>query len=265
MQLSANIEVLYYELPWEERFAAAKADGFNYVEFWGWQDKNLEQVKKLLKDNDLDFSCMSGDGPYSMCDPASKEEYLDYIKQAIEAAKIINCPNLVIHSDSLEENPQYAIPLSGDYSNNEKLLNMFSILQTISKWAEEAGITFVLEALNDVTDHLGNFLTSTKVSSELVTATNSDNMKILYDVYHMYLTQGRITETVQNYIKKIGYIHIADAPGRHEPGTGIINYKFFCEYLKKLNYKGFVGFKLYPKESTKSALVGIKEAFGSVI
>ena len=68
MKKSANLEVLYVELPWAERFAAARKDGFHYVEFWGWEDKDLDEVKRLLKENDLTLTGMGGDGPYSMCD-----------------------------------------------------------------------------------------------------------------------------------------------------------------------------------------------------
>lgn len=259
MKKAANLEVLYYELPWARRFEAAKKDGFEYVEFWGWEDKDLAEVKQLLADNDLKLAGMGGDGPFSMCDPAFKEQYLEYIRRAIEAAKFVGCPNLIIHSDALQSGPQYAVPLSGDYSDTEKKLNMYDILLTISKWAEEADITFVLEALNIVTDHLGNFLTSTQTSAELTAATGSENMKILYDAYHMYLNEGKLCETVSKYLKNIGYIHIADAPGRHEPGTGVINYKNFFRHLEELGYDGVVGFELYPKASTAEAVAAIKD------
>ena len=260
MKKAANLEVLYYELHWEERFEAARKDGFKYVEFWGWEDKDLEQVKQLLKDNGLELAGMGGDGPFSMCDPVNKEKYLDYIRKAIEAAKFLDCPNLIIHSDALQSGPQYAVPLSGGCSDTVKKLAMFDIMLTISKWAEEAGITFVLEALNTVTDHLGNFLTNTQTSAELTASTGSANMKILYDAYHMYLNEGKLCETVKKYADNIGYIHIADAPGRHEPGTGVINYKKFFEYLEEIGYEGVVGFELYPEETTEKAVAAIKEA-----
>lgn len=264
MKKSANLEVLYYELPWAQRFAAAAADGFKCVEFWGWEDKDLNEVKRLVAENNLELTAMGGDGPYSMCDPALKDKYLDYIKRAIEAAKKVSCPILIIHSDALQPSPQYAVPLSGEYSDTQKLLNMFDILSTIAPWGKEAGITFVLEALNVVTDHLGNFLTSPQTSSELVAATGYDNMKILYDVYHMYLNEGKICENAAKYLKHIGYMHIADAPGRHEPGTGVINYKNFFKFLEEIGYDGTVGMELYPVKDTAAAVKAIKEAVGTL-
>ena len=252
LKFSANLEVLYYELPWAERFAAAKKDGFQYVEFWGWEDKDLDEVKRLVAENGLTLSAMGGDGPFSMCDPANKQEYLDYLKRAIEAAKFVGTDTLIIHSDALQPSPQYAVPLSGDYSYTTKICTMFDILSTIAPWAEEAGITFVLEALNIVTDHLGNFLTDPRTGSELTSLTGSDNMKILYDVYHMQINEGCICDTISNYADQFGHIHVADAPGRHEPGTGEINYTKVIRHLEACGYTGRVGYELFPETDTKT-------------
>lgn len=259
-----HIESIYTELPFEERFAAAKNDGFDFVEIWGWDDKDLVNVKELLDKNDLQLAAMSGDGPYSMCDPANKKEYLEYIKNAIEAAKTVDCPKLVIHSDSLEEWPQYAKPLSDDYSYTTRICTMFDILKTISVWAEEADITFVLEALNIEKDHCGNFLTETKTAVDLIVAVDSSNIKILYDAYHMYLNEGKINETVEKYLPYIGHVHIADAPGRHEPGTGVINFNPFIQHLENIGYTGCIGFEFYPETDTPAAIKAVKACFENI-
>lgn len=253
-----HIESLYAEMPFEDRFAAAKADGFEAIEMWGWDDKDLPKVKELLDKNGLKIAVMSGDGPLSMCDPVNKAAYIDYIRKAIEAAKIVGCPTLVIHSDSLLDSPQYAKPMSGDYSDVTRYCAMFDVLREITPMAEEAGITFVLEALNIVKDHCGNFLSDTKTSCELVAAINSPNLKVLYDAYHMYLDEGKICETTEKYLQYIGHIHIADAPGRNEPGTGVINYRNFLKHLDKIGYSRYVGFELYPSVDTKTAVAAIK-------
>ena len=257
LKRSINIEVIYTELPWKERFQAAKKDGFYYIEFWGWENKNLAEIKQLLKKNDLSLSAMSGDGPYSMCDPETKKEYIEYIKKSIKAAKEIGCPTLVIHSNALAENPQWAADFYEQYSDTVKICTMFENLKTIASLAEEAEITFVLEALNTITDHIGNFLTTTQMSAEITQAVGSPNIKILYDAYHMYLNEGKICETLSKYIDVIGYIHIADAPGRGEPGTGVINYRNVFNHLVKIGYEHVIGFELYPKDGTNSAIKSI--------
>ncbi len=254
-----HIESLYEELPFEQRFAAAKKDGFDYVEFWGWDNKDLPAVKRLLDENGLKMATMSGDGPLSMCDPVNKAPYIEYIKQAIEAAKIVACPTLVIHSDSLQDWPQYAKPMSGDYSDATRYCAMFDVLKEITPLAEAAGITFVLEALNIEKDHCGNFLNTTRQSIDLVAAIGSPNLKILYDAYHMYLDEGKICETTEKYLPYIGHIHIADAPGRHEPGTGVINFRNFMKHLARIGYANSVGFELYAESGTEKAVQAIRE------
>jgi hydroxypyruvate isomerase len=218
----------------------------------------MKGIKNSLEENSIGISTMSGDGPLSMCDPVNKKEYIAFIKRSLEAAKIINCPTLVIHSDSLEDSPQYAKRLSGDYSFTTKVLAMYNVLKEIVPMAEDAGITFVLEALNTVKDHCGNFLDSTSLSVDIARAVGSPNMKILYDAYHMYLNEGKICETIEKYLDIIGYIHIADAPGRGEPGTGAINYRNVFEYIQKIGYRQVVGFELYPLHGTENAVKAIQ-------
>lgn len=258
MERSANIEVLYTEQPWRERFSAAKKDGFHYIEFWDWDNKDLEEVKNLLAENGLKISAMSGDKSYSMCDPEHRKEYIEFVKKSLAAAKKIDCPVLVVHSNELAPEPkQWAKDTFSQFSDTVKICSMFDTLKKLAPLAEEAGVTLVLEALNIVTDHIGNFLTTTQMSAEITSLVGSPNIKVLYDAYHMYLNEGKICETLSKYVDSIGYIHIADAPGRGEPGTGTINYRKVFEHLKEIGYDRTVGFELYPKHGTELAVKAI--------
>ncbi|MBE6829994.1 MAG: AP endonuclease [Ruminococcaceae bacterium] len=261
MKRSANLEVLYTELPWRERFSQAKRDGFDSIEFWDWDNKDLDEVKRLLSENQLKISAMSGDKYASMCDPEHQKEYVEFVKKSIGAAQKINCPVLVVHSNELLSGPKaYAKDPFPQYSDTVKICTMFDTLKKLSPYAEEAGITLVLEALNVVVDHIGNFLTSTQMSAEITSLVGSPNVKILYDAYHMYLNEGKICETLSKYIDSVGYIHIADAPGRGEPGTGTIHYRQVFQHLKKIGYDRTVGFELIPQNGTETAVRAIMES-----
>lgn len=261
MNFSINIETIYKELPFAERFAAAKKDGFDRVEIWDWDSKNLKEVRRLLDDNGLTMTGMGGDGPYSMCDPAHQKEYLDYIKKSVEAARTVGCRRLLVHSNELLPEPkQYAADLLLQYSDTVKTLAMFRSLMRMAPLAEEAGITFCLEALNIVTDHCGNFLTNTTDSAEITSMVGSPNIKVIFDAYHMFLSEGKTCETLTKYRDAIDYIHIADCPGRHEPGTGIINYRGVFECLREIGYTGDIAFELYPKTSSAAAIEAIKNS-----
>ena len=260
MKFSANIEIIYKELPFAERFAAAKRDGFDYVEIWDWDSKDADELCRLSRENNVEISCMGGDGPISLCDPAHETEYLRYFEKSLAFAQKIGCKLLAVHSNELLPEPrQYAADLFEQYSDAEKTMAMYRTLCKIAPMAEKAGITLCLEALNVETDHLGNFLKYTKDAAELIRMVDSPNVKILYDAYHMYLNEGKICETIEKYLPLIGLVHIADAPGRGEPGTGCINYRAVLEFMSKLHCDQMIAFELYPKNGSEAAVKAITE------
>lgn len=260
MKFSANIEVIYKELPFAARFAAAKRDGFDYVEIWDWDSKDADELCRLSREAGVEISCMGGDGPYSLCDPAHEAEYLAYFEKSLAIAQQIGCKLLAIHSNELLPEPrQYAADLFEQYSDAEKTMAMYRTLCKMAPMAEKAGITLCLEALNVETDHLGNFLKYTKDAAEIIKMVGSPNVKILYDAYHMYLNEGKICETIKKYQDLIALVHIADAPGRGEPGTGCINYRAVLAYMQSLGCAQMVAFELYPKHGSEAAVKAINE------
>jgi hydroxypyruvate isomerase len=253
MKKSLCIEMLFTEVPFEDRFGLAKESGFDYIEFWSWKDKDFQKIKKLCQAYDLKIASFSGDQAFSMIDEHQKADYVAFVQASIETAKLLDCNHLVIHSNALGEN---GVVLN-HYANiapANKIAAMLDVLETLAIEAEKSNITLVLEALNTMVDHSGNFLASTREAAELIKSVNSSYIKILYDIYHMQIMEGNIINTLKAYIDVIGYIHIADVPGRHEPGTGEINFSNVMKTLNKLKYDGIIGFELAPLyDSTKAA------------
>ena len=260
MKTSACIETLFTELPWNERFKAAKEAGFDYIEFWSWTDKDLDEVKRLAEEAGIGISGFNGDADYSLIDPTHKEKYLDFLKQSIEAAKKIGAESVTIHSNALGDGG-IVVEHYTDLSETVKLCSMFDMLKEVAVMAEESGITCNLEGLNITTDHVGNYLKNTQMAAEIIRLINSPKVKILYDVYHMQLNEGSICDTLTKYVDTIGHIHIADAPGRHEPGTGEINYPNVIKHLRKLGCEAKIGCELFPAENTEKAVKAIMDIF----
>lgn len=254
---SICIETIFTEVPFEERFELVGQFGFNYIEFWSWKDKNINRIKELCKKNSLKIASFSGDKDYSLIDDNESEQYISFIKESIRTAKYLECNHLVIHSNALGDEGSVLNDYK-DLSNYKKFGTMLTVLKEIAPIAEENKITLVLEALNTEVDHPGNFLSYTKDAVDATRLVNSRYLKILYDIYHMQIMEGNITLTIKKYMDSIGYIHIADVPGRHEPGTGEINYNNVIQTLKILNYNGIVGFELFPLSSSKNAIQAIK-------
>ena len=253
---SACIEPMYSELPFLDRFQAAKDDGFDFVEFWGWTDKDLDAVKAAAEKAGVGISGFNGDAELSLIDPEQKTAYLDFLKQSVAAAQKVGARSVTIHSNGLGEGG-VVINHYDELSDTVKLCAMYGTLLECAKIAEESGIQMNLEPLNITTDHVGNFLQTTRMAAEMTRLIGSPKLKVLYDAYHMQLNEGSICDNIRAYGDQFGHIHVADAPGRHEPGTGEINYATVFACLEERGYTGLVGFELIPKTTTAEAVKAI--------
>ena len=255
-QKSACIEPMYSELPFLERFQAAKDDGFQFVEFWSWIDKDLDAVRDAAASAGIGIAGFNGDAELSMINPDQKEAYLAFLRQSVEAAKKVGARSVTIHSNGLGEGGAVIDPYE-NLSDSLKLCAMFDALKACAEMAEESGVAMNLEPLNVTTDHVGNFLRTTRVAAEMTRLIGSPRLKVLYDVYHMQLNEGSVCDNIRAYGDQFGHIHVADAPGRHEPGTGEINYVNVLACLEEIGYGGLVGFELIPKTDTAEAVRAI--------
>lgn len=253
---SACIEPMYSEIPFLDRFQAAKDDGFEFVEFWSWTDKDLDAVKAAAEAAGIGISGFNGDAELSLIDPAQKTDYLEFLKKSVAAAQKTGARSVTIHSNGLGEGGL----VINDYRNlsdTVKLCAMFGTLIECAKIAEESGIQMNLEPLNITTDHVGNYLQTTRMAAEMTRLIGSPKLKVLYDAYHMQLNEGSLCDNIRRYADQLGHIHVADAPGRHEPGTGEINYAKVLSCLEESGYSGLIGFELIPETSTLEAVKAI--------
>lgn len=254
----ACIDTLYTELDFYDRFQAAKDDGFEAVEFWDWRIRDLDKVKAAAEKAKINISGFNGDADYSLVDPTHKAKYLEELQKSLEAAKKVGAPTVTIHSNALGEGG-IVVNHYDNLSHTVKLCSMYDTLLASVELAEKYKVRLNLEGLNIISDHVGNFLQTTQMAAEITALINSPYLKILYDAYHMQLNEGNICNNIEKYIDQIGHIHIADAPGRNEPGTGEINYSNVYKLLKKLGYQYRVGYELFPKTDTKTAVKAIMQ------
>jgi hydroxypyruvate isomerase len=126
-------------------------------------------------------------------------------------------------------------------------------LKALSPLAEKAGVTLYMEPLNTLVDHRGYWLNRSSAGLELVREVNSPNIRLLYDIYHMQVMEGNLIRTLTDNLDAIGHIHVADVPGRHEPGTGEINFSRVFSALREAGYTGFVGMEFDPTIPSEKA------------
>lgn len=232
--------MIFAEMDFYKRFEYAKKCGANAVEFWKWSNKDIVKVKEELVKNELSFSVfnidckdekISYDLSRGILNAGRKEEFILALKDSIPVYKELNANGMIV-----------LIGETLDIPYEEQIDNIVKCLKAAVPIIEKENITLLLEPLNDI-DRKNYFLPRSKEVFEIIRKVNSPNIKILLDLYHEQFMAGNLMNTIKEKILHIGHIHVADVPGRHEPGTGEINYKGILECLKELNYENYVGFE----------------------
>jgi len=247
MKKSICIEKIFLEVPFYERFKLVKEAGFDCLEFWTWEDKDIDRVLGLLSQYDLQLASISGDRMYSLIINEERKQYLDYLAKSLQVALRLDCKHIVVHSNGIDKGKVTNDGATLSYAR--KVASMTRTLAEAAKMAEEAGVILVLEAVNTYTMP-GYFLNTTVEAGDIVRVIGSPNLKILYDIWHMQQMEGNMVHYLTQYIDVLGYVHIGDVPERHEPGTGEINFERIKRTLKTLGYDGVFGFELVPSESS---------------
>jgi len=253
IKLSACIEMLFPEIgEFSQRIPAAAAAGLDGVEFWSYSTKDLDAVASACQNTGLPVTAMVIEAPEGMLDHRLADRFADATKQAIAAAQSVGCPTLICTTGNIEE------PIN----RNRAHAGIVACLKTAAPLAEEAEVTLVLEPLNILVDHPGYFLTSSREGFEIVEQVDSSAVKLLYDIYHQQITEGNLIATITSHIELIGHFHAADVPGRHEPGTGEINYANVLAAIDEAGYDGFIGLEYAPTAGTPQTLdhiLGVRE------
>ncbi len=253
MKASVCIEMIYTEYPFLDRIKIAADQGFDAVEFWNWDNKDMPAIKKAVESAGIEVATFQSNRGGTLINPDFREEFIKGIKESLQMAKEMNTQKLFILTDELgdDRSVKFQFP---HLSDEEKYESVLKGLQEIAVFAEDSGITLVLEPLNNLVDHAGYFLKESHVGFELVRKVDSPNIKLLFDIYHQQITEGNIIKNLLSNLDAIGHVHVADVPGRHEPGTGELNYENILRELKKAGYQAFVGLEFEPTIESRLAV-----------
>ena len=252
---SANLSMLFGEHDFLGRFSAAAKAGFSGVEYVGPYALPKEQVAEALYGNNLKqvlFNLPAGNwdgGERGIgCLPDRVGEFQDGVGKAIDYAKALDCTTINC----------LAGILPSDVTRRTGYTTLVSNLSFAATALKKENILLIVEPINSY-DIPGFFLNRSKEGIEVIDDVGSDNLKLQYDVYHMQRMEGELATNLTRLMPRIGHIQIADNPGRHEPGTGEINYPFILNLVDTLGYEGWVGCEYKPKGGTAEGLGWIKE------
>jgi hydroxypyruvate isomerase len=252
MKSSVCIEMIFTEYPFLERVKKAGEAGFDAIEFWNWDDKDLPAIKAAIEKAGLGIASFQSNLGGTLIHPEHRAGFVAGIKKSLGKAREMGSSCLFMLTDELGEDRSVRFQFP-ELSQEAKYQSVLDGLKTIAPLAEEAGVTLVLEPLNIYVDHPGYFLHGSAAGFDLVRAVGSPRIKLLYDVYHMQVMEGNVTQTLIGNLDLIGHLHVADVPGRHQPGTGELNYANIFAALRRAGYDRYVGFEFEPTVPSEKA------------
>jgi len=246
-KLAANLSMLFPQLDFLDRFAAARAAGFRYVEYqfpYAWdphelarraRDAGVEVVLHNLPAGDM----AKGERGIAAL-PGREAQFREAVERGITYAKAAGCARMNClagiapanreHQSVLVENLRYAARRLG-----------------------EVGLQLLIEPISTRAVP-GFFLTRSAQAIDVLNAVGEGNALLQYDAYHMQIMEGDLAFTLERLRARIGHVQIADVPGRHEPGTGEINFAFLLAHLDAIGYAGWVGCEYNPAGDTVEGL-----------
>ncbi len=256
LKFAANLSLLYPDRPFLDRFACARAAGFDAVEFLFPYEFGYQAIRQRLDEHGLRvvlFNISPGD--YAAGDrgvlshPQRRSDFQRTFQEALTYADHFQSPRIHVMVGTRLPDVTHAVQFATILEN----------LAWAAPLAAAAGVTLVIEPLN-ATDQPAYFIHSTLDGMAIVQAVNHPQVRLQYDVYHAQMTEGNLITTIKTHFAAIGHIQISDVPGRHEPGTGEINYPSVFSALEELDYQGYIGLEYHPSGDTDQTLAWLPRA-----
>ena len=246
----------------EEKLETAARAGLQSVELVGeyaaWPDTEVARVKKLLRSFVLGADTLIATPdwnkrPVSMVDPAQRENFLNDVRNAIVYAQKLEISQIILMSGN-------AIP---GRTHEEQYASLLEGVKRAGDLAVKANVTMIVEPLNSLVNHKGFFLTTCVEGIKLVRQADNPNVKLLFDIYHEQVQAGNIIQTLTEAADRVAVFHVADNPGRHDPGTGEIHYTNVYKAIQKTGYSGYVTMEYLPLGDQVASLIKAVNGFRS--
>ncbi len=243
----------------EEKMEAAAQAGLQSVEFVGehyeWSDADIERTKKLARSLKLGIDTLSsvprwGQQKINMVDPAGREAFLKEVQKNLVFAQKLEIPMALLMSGNAVAGLTFEQQFSA----------MVECAKQCAELAEKAGITLIVEPLNTKVNHKGYFLSNCVDGLRLMKEINHPNLRLLFDLYHEQVERGDVIRTALAAMPYVRVFHVADNPGRNEPGTGEMNYANIYRAIAKAGYEHYITMEYVPlQEQVKSLRKAVTE------
>ena len=259
--LSVMLWTVFNKLPFEERLAKVAEAGYSQVELVGeyskWTDAEFASANAARKRLGISFDATAGmehaGHTLGVADPAQRDPFLAELKQALVPMETLSCPAMIVLAGN-------TVPGLSREAQHQSCVDTLKHAAELIDGKQIAGqpVRLLLECIH-VEESPKCFLTSAAEGIEIVRAVNHPQVQFLYDIYHEQMGFGNLIEKLDKHIDVIGLIHIADVPGRHEPGTGEIHFGNIYKKLVELKYRHNVAMEFYPSGDPVATLRAAKE------
>ena len=250
-KFAVNIEMWWTKLPFLDRIRQAAELGFPAVEFWPYQDKDLPAIAKLSEQLDIEIAQFTAWGfAPGMNNPNNEDAFVATIEEACQAAKQLKARKMCVVAGDNQDG----------MTQPEMLAQVTKALKRAAPVAEKYEVMLILEPMNGRVDHPGHCLYGSADALRICREVDSPFVKINWDLYHMQITEGDLCGHMRDGFDQIGYLQLADHPGRNEPGTGEVHYNRVLKEAFDLGYRDFVGLECRPKTTELAAAKGVAAA-----
>lgn len=250
-RFAVNIEMWWTKLDFLDRIRAAARFGFPAIEFWPWRGRDLDAIASLTKELNLEIAQFTA-WPFEpgMNDPKNQATVEKEIEASCQVAKKLNCKKMCVVGGN--DQPGMTQPQMHE--------NIIAALKRVAPIAEHYDVMLILEPMNIRVDHKGHCLYGSPAAVHICREVNSKQVKINWDLYHMQISEGDLCGHLKEGFDQVGYLQLADHPGRNEPGTGEVHYNRVLRQAHDLGYRGYVGLECRPKSTELAAAKAVAAA-----
>ena len=249
MRFASNIEMWWRKLPFIERINAAADAGFDAIEFWPWRGKDIDAIAKTCKERGVEVAQFTGWGFVpGMNNPKNHKKFVAEIIEGCKVAKKLNCKRMTV----VGGNDQTGM------TQPEMHEHIIEALRLVKPIVEQEEIMLIIEPMNIRVDHKGHCLYGSPDAVRICREVDSPMVKINWDLYHMQISEGDLCGHLREGFDQVGYVQLADHPGRYEPGTGEIQYARVFKELQDLGYTYAIGLECRAQLGEEIAIKRLK-------
>ena len=246
MKYSVCIDAVFRGMGSPDGLDKVKSAGFGAFEFWDWDSRDMGALKK--KADSLGLNCATFVGAKAnLTDPKERDAWTAGLEEGARAAGKMGTSRLIV-----------TVGEDTGAVRNFQHRSIVNALKAALPVLSENNITLLLEPLNGRLDHVGTYLESSDEAFEILDEVGSQNVKLLFDIYHQQITEGDIIRRMKSRIRDIGHVHSAGISGRHELDRGELNYREIFAALGEAGYEGYIGLEYFPEGDS---LLGLKRMY----